>query len=143
MPDQDSVADRFDRRVTNGEAMSVVAYVLLTVAVFAVLGTDDLPRRRFVLTGEVLGEHIHRGHRLVGAGTGRSARTAGRLHVPRLHLGERLANRKGHLPGHRRRPEGRTAVVRLREKPSGFFSGQRPVLVLLRAVAGQAATASA
>ena len=38
MPDQDSVADRFDRRVTNGEAMSVVAYVVLTVAVFAVLG---------------------------------------------------------------------------------------------------------
>jgi hypothetical protein len=27
-----------DRLVTNGEAMSVVAYVLLTVAVFAVLG---------------------------------------------------------------------------------------------------------
>jgi hypothetical protein len=35
---QDSIADRTDRLVTNGEAMSVVAYVLLTVAVFAVLG---------------------------------------------------------------------------------------------------------
>jgi hypothetical protein len=29
---------RADRLVTNGGAMSVVAYVLLTVAVFAVLG---------------------------------------------------------------------------------------------------------
>jgi hypothetical protein len=38
MPDQESVADRPDRRVMNGETMSVVAYVLLTVAVFAVLG---------------------------------------------------------------------------------------------------------
>jgi hypothetical protein len=35
---QNSIADRLDRLVTNGEAMSVVAYVLLTVAVFAVLG---------------------------------------------------------------------------------------------------------
>jgi hypothetical protein len=35
---QDSIADRPDRLVMNGEAMSVVAYVLLTVAVFAVLG---------------------------------------------------------------------------------------------------------
>jgi hypothetical protein len=35
---QKSIADRTDRLVTNGEAMSVVAYVLLTVAVFAVLG---------------------------------------------------------------------------------------------------------
>jgi hypothetical protein len=35
---QDSIADRPDRLVTNGEAMSVVAYVLLTLAVFAVLG---------------------------------------------------------------------------------------------------------
>jgi hypothetical protein len=35
---QNSIADRPDRLVTNGEAMSVVAYVLLTVAVFAVLG---------------------------------------------------------------------------------------------------------
>ena len=35
---QDSIADRPDRLVTNGETMSVVAYVLLTVAVFAVLG---------------------------------------------------------------------------------------------------------
>jgi hypothetical protein len=35
---QNSIADRTDRLVTNGEAMSVVAYVLLTVAVFAVLG---------------------------------------------------------------------------------------------------------
>jgi hypothetical protein len=32
------VADRPDRLVTNGEMMAVVAYVLLTVAVFAVLG---------------------------------------------------------------------------------------------------------
>ena len=30
--------DRADRFVTNGETMSVVAYVLLTVGVFAVLG---------------------------------------------------------------------------------------------------------
>ena len=29
---------RSDRLVTNGETMAVVAYVLLTVAVFAVLG---------------------------------------------------------------------------------------------------------
>jgi hypothetical protein len=35
---QNSITDRPDRLVTNGEAMSVVAYVLLTVAVFAVLG---------------------------------------------------------------------------------------------------------
>ena len=35
---QDSIADRPDRLVTNGEAVSVVAYVLLTVVVFAVLG---------------------------------------------------------------------------------------------------------
>jgi hypothetical protein len=35
---QDSIADRPDRLVTNGEAMAVVAYVLLTVVVFAVLG---------------------------------------------------------------------------------------------------------
>jgi hypothetical protein len=35
---QDSIADRPDRPVTNGETMAVVAYVLLTVAVFAVLG---------------------------------------------------------------------------------------------------------
>jgi hypothetical protein len=35
---RNSIADRPDRLVTNGEAMSVVAYVLLTVAVFAVLG---------------------------------------------------------------------------------------------------------
>jgi hypothetical protein len=34
---QDSIADRPDRRVTNGEAVSVVAYVVLTVGVFAVL----------------------------------------------------------------------------------------------------------
>jgi hypothetical protein len=34
----DSIADRVDRLVTNGESMSVVAYTLLTVAVFAVLG---------------------------------------------------------------------------------------------------------
>ena len=38
MPNQDSMAGRLDRLVTNGETMSVVAYVLLTVAVFAVLG---------------------------------------------------------------------------------------------------------
>jgi hypothetical protein len=35
---QVSIADRPDRLVTNGETMAVVAYVLLTVAVFAVLG---------------------------------------------------------------------------------------------------------
>jgi hypothetical protein len=35
---QDSIADRPDRPVTNGETMAVVAYVLLTVGVFAVLG---------------------------------------------------------------------------------------------------------
>ena len=33
-----STGDRADRSVTNGETMSVVAYVLLTVGVFAVLG---------------------------------------------------------------------------------------------------------
>ncbi|WP_292990433.1 hypothetical protein [Mycobacterium sp.] len=33
-----SITDRPDRLVTNGEAMSVVAYVLLTLAVFAILG---------------------------------------------------------------------------------------------------------
>jgi hypothetical protein len=33
-----SIADRPDRLVTNGETMAVVAYVLLTVGVFAVLG---------------------------------------------------------------------------------------------------------
>ncbi|MGO8962486.1 hypothetical protein [Mycobacterium sp.] len=38
MPEPDSIADRPDRLVTNGETMSVLAYVLLTVAVFAVLG---------------------------------------------------------------------------------------------------------
>jgi hypothetical protein len=38
MPDQDSIADRPDRCVTNGGVMSVLAYVLLTLAVFAVLG---------------------------------------------------------------------------------------------------------
>ncbi len=35
---RNSIADRPDRLVTNGEAMSVVAYALLTVAIFAVLG---------------------------------------------------------------------------------------------------------
>jgi hypothetical protein len=34
----DSIDHRADRFVTNGGTMSVVAYVLLTVAVFAVLG---------------------------------------------------------------------------------------------------------
>jgi len=34
----DSSDHRADRLVTNGETMSVVAYVLLTVGVFAVLG---------------------------------------------------------------------------------------------------------
>ncbi len=38
MPEQDSIADLSDRLVTNGETMAVVAYVLLTVAVFALLG---------------------------------------------------------------------------------------------------------
>ena len=37
MPVSDTIADRPDRLVTNGEAVSVVAYVLLTVGVFAVL----------------------------------------------------------------------------------------------------------
>ena len=36
--DQHSSADREDRCVMNGEPMAVVAYVLLTVAVFAALG---------------------------------------------------------------------------------------------------------
>jgi hypothetical protein len=38
MPVPDSIADRPDRLVTNGETMSVLAYVLLTLAVFTVLG---------------------------------------------------------------------------------------------------------
>ena len=38
MPEQDSIADLSDRLVMNGVTMAVVAYVLLTVAVFALLG---------------------------------------------------------------------------------------------------------
>jgi hypothetical protein len=38
MPEHVSIADLSDRLVTNGEAMAVVAYVLLTVAVFGLLG---------------------------------------------------------------------------------------------------------
>jgi hypothetical protein len=38
LPEPTSIADRLDRLVTNGEAMAVVGYVVLTVAAFAVLG---------------------------------------------------------------------------------------------------------
>ena len=66
-----------------------------------------LPSRGLVPSRKVLGEQFCRGDRIprfARSGAGRGARTAGRLHVPRLQLAQRLASREGHLPHHRRRP---------------------------------------
>jgi hypothetical protein len=38
LPKPRPIADRRDRLATNGETMAVIAYVVLTVAVFTVLG---------------------------------------------------------------------------------------------------------
>ena len=74
----------------------------------AVGSVGSVPSRSLVLSGKVLGEHIYRGDcvpRFARAGIGSGTRTAGRLHVPRLHVAARLANREGCLPRHRCRPQ--------------------------------------
>ena len=105
-----------------------------------------LSGRGLVLSGKVLGEHFAAGIAFLAL----LVLALVAVHVPlgdymyRVYTSpRRLARREGHLPRHRRRPQSRTALVRLRPQRAGVLGGQRPVPVLLPVGAGQVAAAPA